>query len=57
LVPDPVIQLAGQGCVLTDKHEIWCWGLNAFGQLGIGTADENPHPLPTKALPLCPAEE
>ncbi len=27
---------AGHGCVLTDQHDVMCWGLNAEGQVGNG---------------------
>jgi len=26
--------------------DVMCWGYNRFGQLGIGSSDENPHPNP-----------
>ena len=26
----------GHGCVLSDTHELYCWGLNAQGQVGNG---------------------
>lgn len=30
---------AGHVCVLLDDHSLRCWGLNIFGQLGLGTND------------------
>jgi len=59
-VPGPVLGLtnmifAGQtgdrnNCAIDGNHVVYTWGRNYNGQLGIGTADQNPHPSPT-ALP------
>ena len=59
-VPAPVSGLtnmifAGQtgdrnNCAIGADHTVYTWGRNYNGQLGIGTADQNPHPLPV-ALP------
>jgi alpha-tubulin suppressor-like RCC1 family protein len=35
-------------CALGSDHSVWTWGRNYNGQLGIGTADQNPHPLPVQ---------
>ncbi len=35
-------------CGLGSDHSVWTWGRNYNGQLGIGTADQNPHPLPVQ---------
>jgi alpha-tubulin suppressor-like RCC1 family protein len=35
-------------CVLSEDSSIWCWGSNAFGELGLGTADAAAHPTPTQ---------
>ncbi len=29
---------------------LWAWGINNWGQLGNGTLDSNPHPVPTQVL-------
>lgn len=41
-------------CALTDSHEVWCWGKNRFGQLGIGSRDEEVFALPVKVEGLPP---
>jgi hypothetical protein len=33
-------------CAIRADHTLWTWGRNYNGQLGIGTADQNPHPVP-----------
>lgn len=33
-------------CGLTNEGLIYCWGSNSFGQLGNGTSDFVPHPVP-----------
>lgn len=38
-------------CGLTAAGEAWCWGSNQFGNLGLGTQDANPHPVPVHAAP------
>ncbi|HXS18685.1 MAG TPA: hypothetical protein VN764_15915, partial [Polyangiaceae bacterium] len=40
-------------CAITSNAEIACWGHNNYGQLGMGSADSNPH-LPT-TLPFSDA--
>lgn len=35
-------------CVLSEDSSIWCWGSNAFGELGLGAADAAAHPTPTQ---------
>lgn len=35
-------------CVISADSSIWCWGSNAYGELGLGAADANPHPTPTQ---------
>jgi len=55
ILPDPVSGggtwlgvSAGQGhtCGVKTGGTVWCWGQNATGSLGIGSADTNPHPFP-----------
>jgi alpha-tubulin suppressor-like RCC1 family protein len=36
VVIDQVVFGSGHGCVLSDTHELFCWGLNAQGQVGNG---------------------
>lgn len=33
-------------CAVRTNGTLWCWGANAYGQLGIGSADASPHPAP-----------
>jgi alpha-tubulin suppressor-like RCC1 family protein len=33
-------------CALMSDYGVRCWGSNAYGQLGLGTADASPHPQP-----------
>jgi alpha-tubulin suppressor-like RCC1 family protein len=38
-LPDKVTQIAGgyaMVCAVTEKHELWCWGHNECGQMGLG---------------------
>jgi hypothetical protein len=35
---------ASHGCALLDDHAVVCWGENAHGELGRGTADTGAHP-------------
>lgn len=37
-------------CGLTEEGEIYCWGSNKEGQLGIGSADDATHPKPLRIL-------
>ncbi len=37
-------------CAFRTDRTAWCWGSNAFGQLGIGSHDDDPHPYPRKVL-------
>lgn len=44
-LPAPVIQVAAGGnhtCALTIDGAVWCWGLNALGELGIGRRNFEP---------------
>jgi alpha-tubulin suppressor-like RCC1 family protein len=33
-------------CAIRSDHTVWTWGRNYNGQLGIGTVDQDPHPVP-----------
>ncbi len=35
-------------CALRTDATVWCWGANAYGQLGRGSHDGDPHPHPLK---------
>lgn len=35
-------------CAIGTDNTVWTWGRNYNGQLGIGTADQNPHPMPVQ---------
>jgi alpha-tubulin suppressor-like RCC1 family protein len=35
-------------CALTSTGETYCWGANDAGQLGIGSADREPHAIPVR---------
>ncbi len=35
-------------CGLARNGEAFCWGLNVSGELGIGSTDVQPHPVPTR---------
>ncbi len=37
-------------CALTDHGQAYCWGSNEFGQLGMGSADAIPHPVPARVI-------
>lgn len=39
---------AAHSCVLRDDGTVWCWGYNAFGQLGDGTVFDRPVPTKVK---------
>jgi len=45
-----VVLTAGRDhtCGLTPNGAAYCWGRNDVGQLGIGAADESPHPIPLR---------
>ena len=48
-----VVTGAGHSCAVGDVGSggtLWCWGENAFGQLGNGTNDGGPTPLPVSGL-------
>ena len=37
---------SGHACAATDEGRLRCWGNNSDGQLGRGTSDIDPHPVP-----------
>ncbi len=37
-------------CALVQGGKVMCWGGNAFGELGQGTADSEPHPTPVTVI-------
>jgi alpha-tubulin suppressor-like RCC1 family protein len=39
---------ADHACALTERGEAYCWGSNALGQLGNGSADATPHTVPVR---------
>ena len=41
-------------CGVTPTGELWCWGRNQWGRLGIGTVDNVPHPQPIQVPGLPP---
>ncbi|MDT4953778.1 MAG: hypothetical protein QOJ02_1916 [Acidobacteriota bacterium] len=47
---------AGEGHTLALKSDstIWAWGSNSAGQLGIGSSDDNPHPVPVQVGTVVP---
>lgn len=48
-IADRVVQVAaasGTVCALAKTGRVACWGSNAHGELGHGTTDQDPHPVP-----------
>ncbi|MGK2877749.1 MAG: RCC1 domain-containing protein [Solirubrobacterales bacterium] len=43
-----VVASADATCVLSEDSSIWCWGSNAYGELGLGAADAVAHPTPAQ---------
>ena len=50
--PRPVVVAIGAGadftCALTRDGDVFCWGRNDVGQLGLGASDALSHPVPTR---------
>jgi hypothetical protein len=45
----PAVDIAAGGratCAVLDDGRVQCWGENSNGELGIGTVDSSPHPMP-----------
>jgi alpha-tubulin suppressor-like RCC1 family protein len=40
----------GQSLALKQDGAVWAWGDNSVGELGIGTSDNNPHPVPVQVV-------
>lgn len=50
---EPAVGVASAGstvCALLRSGAVECWGSNGQGQLGTGTADDLPHPTPSRVL-------
>ncbi|MBN9162283.1 MAG: hypothetical protein BGO98_00585 [Myxococcales bacterium 68-20] len=50
---EPAVGVASAGssvCALLRSGAVECWGSNGQGQLGTGTADELPHPNPSRVV-------
>ena len=48
----------GLTCVLyADLGDVWCWGQNNFGQLGINTTNNGPNAVPAQVQTLPPARQ
>lgn len=43
---------ADHSCFATDQSEVWCWGKNDLGQLGLGSADGLAHHQPERTLAI-----
>ncbi len=39
-------------CAIRADHTVWTWGRNYNGQLGIGTMDQDAHPIPVQVPPF-----
>ncbi|GBP06418.1 Regulator of chromosome condensation [Eumeta japonica] len=63
---EPIPKLAGKRCVsiaagtsssfaVTDKGEVYAWGMGSEGQLGTGGTEDAPEPSAVTALPELPA--
>lgn len=48
------VAAGGSSCALTVAGDVKCWGSNCCGQLGIGIADGDPHPVPLEVVGLGP---
>jgi len=48
-----IVQVAAgavHSCALDDSGQVWCWGANWHGQLGDGTTETRPSPVPVPGL-------
>jgi alpha-tubulin suppressor-like RCC1 family protein len=56
-IPNDVVSVSAgtsntHTCALTADGEVWCWGLNGYGELGNGTADATNSTPPVHALSI-----
>lgn len=52
-LPADIVSLSlgfNHSCALTRNGETWCWGGNSNGQLGDGSRNDRPRPLPVSGL-------
>lgn len=50
---DDVVQLSAGGnstCAVRTEGDVWCWGDNAYGQLGSGTTEDSNRPVQVQDL-------
>jgi alpha-tubulin suppressor-like RCC1 family protein len=48
----------GHGCALTDARELYCWGSNAEGQVGVGNVHRGEFSVPQRVeLPGAPGAD
>jgi len=50
LIATEISSGADHSCAIVEDGAAYCWGSNAWGQLGFGSRDWNPHPLPLPVL-------
>ncbi|TVQ38503.1 MAG: choice-of-anchor D domain-containing protein [Spirochaetaceae bacterium] len=47
-VQETFMAISEHALARTEEGNVWTWGSNSFGQLGLGYADSNPHPHPVQ---------
>ena len=45
-----VVSGSDHSCAIADDGTAYCWGNNAWGQLGVGTRDWDPHPIAQRVV-------
>lgn len=50
--PESQLLRAGHTCALTESGELYCWGANCAGQLGLGVGVENQCPVLAASCPV-----